>query len=247
MHIPEFVLPSEPKRKIQLRDPTVAEMIGYSDILDSFEERLKTKFLNTCQDERSFHDAKLWTVHDRAFALWWYFIHSRDHTTYNLPYTCSHCQRDHDAFYEMKDLRQMGLCELEGLPFRSADFDGKKIHVVPLSGEAAEAIEEEAMLLSTLKAQGEEQSGRYRREQERLSLLTALWQLRVPSVEASHEAPKEALNARREYIYGLSSRKYEVLLTLMCELESDMAHGFPAHMEGTRGVLGDRPTAVRDA
>ena len=65
----EFSLPSQPEKKIRLKEATVSDAIDFSGIDPDCEEQATTVFLERVQERDTYSDPRLWTGEDRRFAL----------------------------------------------------------------------------------------------------------------------------------------------------------------------------------
>lgn len=159
-----FPLPSDRKRKITFREPTVGDSLDYCDINPDMEEEAATQYLNQLQSNQPVvHDAALWSAQDRLAALWWIFVNVSTNTALQYEYPCAHCGDEHHAVIDLVEL-DATYQELKGKKFIPAELvaagrhhkitlhpiDGRGItHLQALNVERKEAID--AGLTGTIK------------------------------------------------------------------------------------------------
>lgn len=169
MLIPAFSLPSNPARKIQLREATVADAIDFADTTDGHNEEVTTLFLNRVQHKETFYDAKLWTSEDRNLALYWYWMHTTKDPEIPLSYDCEFCGKTHTWLFDMRTLAE-NYRTIEGMAERDIEFKEHKITVHPLTGGDMESLENMAMGLEAIAAESGTGSGEYRKAMAELKL-----------------------------------------------------------------------------
>lgn len=205
MMIPSFTLPSQQGVTITLREATVSDLLDFADSDPAFEEKVTTLFLNRLQDKATFVDSKEWTVEDRRFALYWYWLHTTDDAEVAIKYECGHCGKTHTF---LQDYRKIGdtYQSIKGLPERDIEIDGKRITVKPLNGGDAEIIEGMTLL-------GDGRKERAKRRIERLG--------RVANIPVAE-------------IAALTVKKFRILEASIEEALSDLQHGFEIYVDGTQ-------------
>ncbi len=143
MNIPPFSLPSNPTKKIALREATVSDALDFCDTDPNMEEHLTTVFLNRvqCVDPvHGFLDSSQWTADDRRLGLYWYWLHTTDEAITQLKYRCGHCGKSHTVAYDMRKLAE-GYKSITGKPEREFIFNGEAVLIRPLTGADVEALE----------------------------------------------------------------------------------------------------------
>jgi hypothetical protein len=160
MTLPPFSLPSEPAKKITLREATVEDCMDFAGVSRSHEEAITTLFLNRLQDKASFVDAKTWTAEDRRFGVFWYWIHTAKDPEVPTTYECGHCGKSHTY---LADYRQMttGYQPMKGLPEREITNEEEKLTVHPLNGADVEALEMAWLELELISKNHGKNSGEY--------------------------------------------------------------------------------------
>ena len=169
MTLPPFSLPSEPAKKITLREACVEDAIDFAGVSKSHEEEVTTLFLNRLQDKATFIDAKTWTREDRRFGVFWYWIHTVKDPEVPTRYDCDYCGEPHTFLADYR-LMADSYKPIKGLPERDIFLGEEKVTVRPLSGADAEALEIAYLELETIKNRFGESSGEWRKRETAIRL-----------------------------------------------------------------------------
>jgi hypothetical protein len=169
MLIPVFSLPSNPAKKIQLREATVADALDFADTADGHNEEVTTLFLNRVQHKETFYDSKLWTAEDRNLGLYWYWMHTAKDPEIPLTYDCEFCGKSHTWLFDMRTLAET-YQTIDGMAERDIEFGGHKITVHPLTGDDMESLENMAMGLDVIEEESGTKSREYRKALAELRL-----------------------------------------------------------------------------
>ena len=113
----EFSLPSQPEKKIRLKEATVSDAIDFSGIDPDCEEQATTVFLERVQERDTYSDPRLWTGEDRRFALFTYFVHTARDRSVPLKYTCGICDEEHTVDIELARIMDT-YTPIQGKAFR---------------------------------------------------------------------------------------------------------------------------------
>lgn len=148
--LPPFALPSNPTKKITLREATVLECIDFAGVDPSHEEEITTLFLNRLQDKATFIDSKIWTADDRRLGVFWYWIHTAKDTDVFTSYHCNFCNQTHSYLEDYKRIADSYL-SITGVPARDVFLDAEHLVIRPLTGEDMEAMEMLWLELGLLK------------------------------------------------------------------------------------------------
>ena len=136
----EFSLPSQPEKKIRLKEATVSDAIDFSGIDPDCEEQATTVFLERVQERDTYSDPRLWTGEDRRFALFTYFVHTARDRSVPLKYTCGICDEEHTV--DIKLARIMDTyTPIQGKAFREFVHYGHNVIVHPMLGRDLELLE----------------------------------------------------------------------------------------------------------
>lgn len=233
MMISPFSLPSNPEKKITLREATVGDAIDFADVAEDHEEELTTLFLNRLQDKATFIDAKTWTAEDRRFALYWYWLHTTKDTEIALTYECGHCGKTHTFLQDFRKLAE-AYTPIKGLPERDIEWEGERITVRPLTGIDMEILQNRTIVLRSIAGDQGETSGAYRKQAAMLRIERLLMHIDF-AVDASREDSAKRYEARRRRIIGLTTEKFSSLADLVFTTLNDLRHGL--EMEYADGSL----------
>ncbi len=214
MNLPPFALPSNPIKKITLREATVSDALDFCDADPAMEEHLTTLFLNRVQAKDGYTDAKTWTMDDRRLALYWYWVHTTEDTTADLSYACDHCGERHSLNYDMKQLSD-GYKQLKGKCEREIVWNGERVMVRPLTGDDAEALER--MRLEGVDTQG---------QKSRIRLASLVRSLVFMSVKPD----EDRIAANEKKILAFSVGQLEKISGMVAEKMAEMEHGLPTEI-----------------
>lgn len=225
--LPPFNLPSDPAKKITLREANVSDCIDFAGVTDDHEEEVTTLFLNRVQDKACYLDSATWTGEDRRFALLWYWLHTTKDPEVGHSYECSHCGASH-AFLLNYNRFFEEYQTLEGKPERDIEFDGQKIIVRPLNGADLEALE-----CMRLALEGDETSGDYKKQLSAVHLerferclefvQTETVIQKVKEVFRGHRTKPEQMKLSR--LADMPFSKFEELAELVYVKLAEMEHG----------------------
>jgi hypothetical protein len=149
MQVPPFPLPSNIKRVVYFRVPTVDDALTFAELSPEQEEMHTTQYLNQIQDTSKqsgeIFDSANWTGEDRRTALWWIFVSTREYPEITVSYQCDHCKEDHYIDINAHTLANTSTA-FDQLPEHKFDARVagrliKGIVVSPLNGKACEALE----------------------------------------------------------------------------------------------------------
>lgn len=149
MLVPPFPLPSNIKKVVYFRVPTVDDALTFAELSPEQEEMNTTQYLNQIQDTSKqggeTFDSALWTGEDRRTALWWIFISTREYPEITVSYHCEHCQEDHYVDINAHTLADTSTA-FDVLPEHTFDarVGGrlvKGVSVTPLNGKSCELLE----------------------------------------------------------------------------------------------------------
>lgn len=216
--IPPFSLPSEPQKKIVLREATVADAIDFAGIDPDHEEEVTTLFLNRLQEKEkeTYQDSATWTADDRRLALYWYWLHVTKDTTVPLTYDCHYCGKEHTYLQEFQELGN-AYQTMVGKAQREIEFAGEKFTVRPLTGAAMENMEALRMQADFTRAAAGEESGAYRK---------ALALLRLEMFILCIEG-----DGVRDKIMGMSHGLFSDLAGGVTDALAEMKHGLESVQE----------------
>ncbi|WP_035258978.1 hypothetical protein [Desulfatirhabdium butyrativorans] len=216
MNLPPFSLPSNPIKKITLREATVADALDFCDADPRLEEQLTTLFLNRVQLKDGHVDSRAWTMDDRRLALYWYWLHTVDDTSVEMSYDCDHCGNRHRISYDMRKLAD-GYQQIKGKCEREIVWNGERVMVRPLTGADAESLEQMRMM-DNADSQG-------RKSRIRLAALArCLFFLSIKPGE-------DRIDANEKKILGFSVSQLEKLSGMVAEKMLEMAHGLTTDIE----------------
>ena len=136
----EFSLPSQPEKKIRLKEATVSDAIDFSGIDPDCEEQATTVFLERVQEREIYSDPRLWTGEDRRFALFTYFVHTARDRSIPLKYTCGICGEEHTVDIELARIMDT-YTPIQGKAFREFVHYGHNVIVHPMLGRDLELLE----------------------------------------------------------------------------------------------------------
>lgn len=136
----EFSLPSQPEKKIRLKEATVSDAIDFSGIDPDCEEQATTVFLERVQERDTYSDPRLWTGEDRRFALFTYFVHTARDRSVPLKYTCGICDEEHTVDIELARIMDT-YTPIQGKAFREFVHYGHNVIVHPMLGRDLELLE----------------------------------------------------------------------------------------------------------
>ena len=234
MKIPAFQLPSNPKKIINFRTPTVQDALNFCELNPSLDESSTTSYLNDLQDIKageSNHDSGYWTGEDRRTALWWIFISSQTDTTVTYSTICSHCK---GTVYHDINLVDLGgnAVILQKEPKKEIKFESNNQSysavIKPLTGYALEHIEQLRIIRNECKTE---------KEKRKLSNEMAITEL-AHSLNDVTDQPKgnnESFEYKKQLISSMAMDSEFRPLIAMVELSlREMRHGLlTKYMDGT--------------
>jgi len=218
MNIPPFTLPSNPSKKIFLREATVSDALDFCDSDPSMEEHLTTAFLNQvqCVDPvHGFSDSGRWTADDRRLGLYWYWLHTADDAKTQLKYKCGHCGKDHVTTYDMRVLAD-GYKAIAGKPEREFVFNGEPVLIRPLTGADMEALE--MMRVAVLPDTPKKDARKIYSQIRLTALMRSLW-------FSSTGMDADRLAANEKKILAMSISDLRALTGIAAEKMTEMEHG----------------------
>ena len=136
----EFFLPSNPSRKVRLREATVSEAIDFSSVDPDCEEEATSLFLEKVQEKELYSNPRDWTGEDRRYALFQYFVYTSTFKTIPLSYECSICGKRHVQDISLSSILD-DYTPMNGESFRDFPHDGHNVVIRPLTGADLEDIE----------------------------------------------------------------------------------------------------------
>jgi len=225
--IPEISLPSNPDRRICLREATVKDVIDFTDIDQGHEEQVTTLFLNRMQDHQDRAtqlDAKMWTADDRRAILFWYWIHTAKDPSIALSYECDFCGETHSLLQDMRILGE-GYRNLDGKPERELR---NGMLVRPLTGEDMEFLERGRLSLGVAAEEHGEKSGAYRKKEAQIRLLRLL--LCLHSKEEP-ETLSRRVDATEKKILLMTTTEFGEMAEQVGDCLADMQHGLDTTMD----------------
>ena len=150
MAIQIYRLPSNPKRLVQFRAPTVDDCLANCDLNDDLDELSTTSYLNQVQ-EGEVDDCTNWTAQDRRAALWWIFVTTSEQTCIAYEYTCELCDTKHTAVIDLRELDKESLT-LTGASYIDDTLlfseEEREIRLHPFTGFAMMDMEQQGLRLS---------------------------------------------------------------------------------------------------
>jgi len=232
--IPVLQQPSQPDKKLHLQEVSVAQCIGFSEVMPEHEETLITAFLNTIQLPEYYSDASTWTVADRYTAVFWYAMHTQADTYASVPYQCPHCQKEHHHTFDMRDIAAE-YRSIQGASYREREFNGKTIQIHCLNGEDAEALQ----LMRLKRDEYAEDSPEYRAENAKIRVHEVIFRLILPNAQAADAKREES--DRTEWVMGMPESQFKKLKALVDSCESEMMHGVPLALNNGKFSLKSPP------
>ena len=229
----EFSLPSQPEKKIRLKEATVSDAIDFSGIDPDCEEQATTVFLERVQERDTYSDPRLWTGEDRRFALFTYFVHTARDRSVPLKYTCGICDEEHTV--DIKLARIMDTyTPIQGKAFREFVHYGHNVIVHPMLGRdlelletyrydlrlTEEKLENDGLTASELRQLTEE----VRMKRVRMGLFRIMCCIDLPFLDAN--APPESRRPQvEEYIKQLPAGVFGEFFQNVQEKLREMRHG----------------------
>lgn len=190
--IPDFPLPSDIKKVISFRVPTVRDCMMLADLNPEQDEAATTIFLNNQQDKDKqngvIHDSLEWTGEDRRTALWWIYIATHDDTKLSYKFVID----DEDRYIDI-DLKNLGdtattlsIAPQVPITFKAGSEEHTAV-VKPLNGYALEQIE--ATVLQ--RDQFDVSSTQYRKLSNKIAMQEIIYSLSVDSEPEDKEKSEE--------------------------------------------------------
>ena len=229
----EFSLPSQPEKKIRLKEATVSDAIDFSGIDPDCEEQATTVFLERVQERDTSSDPRLWTGEDRRFALFTYFVHTARDRSVPLKYTCGICDEEHTV--DIKLARIMDTyTPIQGKAFREFVHYGHNVIVHPMLGRdlelletyrydlrlTEEKLENDGLTASELRQLTEE----VRMKRVRMGLFRIMCCIDLPFLDAN-ATPESRRPQVEEYIKQLPAGVFGEFFQNVQEKLREMRHG----------------------
>ena len=229
----EFSLPSQPEKKIRLKEATVSDAIDFSGIDPDCEEQATTVFLARVQERDTYSDPRLWTGEDRRFALFTYFVHTARDRSVPLKYTCGICDEEHTV--DIKLARIMDTyTPIQGKAFREFVHYGHNVIVHPMLGRdlelletyrydlrlTEEKLENDGLTASELRQLTEE----VRMKRVRMGLFRIMCCIDLPFLDAN-ATPESRRPQVEEYIKQLPAGVFGEFFQNVQEKLREMRHG----------------------
>ena len=248
--IPPFSRPSDPSKKVTLREATVSDCLDFAGVDAGHEEEVTTLFLNRVQDKATFTDSRTWTGEERRLALFWYWLHTSKDFEVVLSYLCQHCGEKHQFIQDFRNMAE-GYTEIQGMAEREFEFKGDTWIVRPINGAGMETLE---LMQLGLDSIGDEKSGAYRKQEAliRLARLELSVDFKKPDslIEKASilfkrkgkpedtEAEKtQYLAAKRKKLTAMLSTEFEEFASIVMDKLAEMKHGLESETEDGRITL----------
>lgn len=229
----EFSLPSQPEKKIRLKEATVSDAIDFSGIDPDCEEQATTVFLERVQERDTYSDPRLWTGEDRRFALFTYFVHTARDRSVPLKYTCGICDEEHTVDIELARIMDT-YTPIQGKAFREFVHYGHNVIVHPMLGRdlelletyrydlrlTEEKLENDGLTASELRQLTEE----VRMKRVRMGLFRVMCCIDLPFLDAN-ATPESRRPQVEEYIKQLTAGVFGEFFQNVQEKLREMRHG----------------------
>ncbi len=229
----EFSLPSQPEKKIRLKEATVSDAIDFSGIDPDCEEQATTVFLERVQERDTYSDPRLWTGEDRRFALFTYFVHTARDRSVPLKYTCGICDEEHTVDIELARIMDT-YTPIQGKAFREFVHYGHNVIVHPMLGRdlelletyrydlrlTEEKLENDGLTASELRQLTEE----VRMKRVRMGLFRVMCCIDLPFLDAN-ASPESRRPQVEEYIKQLPAGVFGEFFQNVQEKLREMRHG----------------------
>ena len=229
----EFSLPSQPEKKIRLKEATVSDAIDFSGIDPECEEQATTVFLERVQERDTYSDPRLWTGEDRRFALFTYFVHTARDRSVPLKYTCGICDEEHTVDIELARIMDT-YTPIQGKAFREFVHYGHNVIVHPMLGRdlelletyrydlrlTEEKLENDGLTASELRQLTEE----VRMKRVRMGLFRVMCCIDLPFLDAN-ATPESRRPQVEEYIKQLPAGVFGEFFQNVQEKLREMRHG----------------------
>lgn len=229
----EFSLPSQPEKKIRLKEATVSDAIDFSGIDPDCEEQATTVFLERVQERDTYSDPRLWTGEDRRFALFTYFVHTARDRSVPLKYTCGICDEEHTVDIELARIMDT-YTPIQGKAFREFVHYGHNVIVHPMLGRDLELLEtyrydlrltedkleNDGLTASELRQLTEE----VRMKRVRMGLFRVMCCIDLPFLDAN-ATPESRRPQVEEYIKQLPAGVFGEFFQNVQEKLREMRHG----------------------
>lgn len=229
----EFYLPSQPEKKIRLKEATVSDAIDFSGIDPDCEEQATTVFLERVQERDTYSDPRLWTGEDRRFALFTYFVHTARDRSVPLKYTCGICDEEHTVDIELARIMDT-YTPIQGKAFREFVHYGHNVIVHPMLGRDLELLEtyrydlrltedkleNDGLTASELRQLTEE----VRMKRVRMGLFRVMCCIDLPFLDAN-ATPESRRPQVEEYIKQLPAGVFGEFFQNVQEKLREMRHG----------------------
>jgi hypothetical protein len=228
MNIPPFSLPSNPIKKIAMREATVLDALDFCDIDPDMEEALTTLFLDRVQlPGDGFFGSKLWTADDRRLGLYWYWLHTVSDTEARFSYDCGHCDKTHEIRYDMRKLAD-GYKSISRKAVREFEFNGEAITIRPLTGADMEALE--LMRRAILPGMAKKDAIKLHSTIRLAALMRVLW-------FSSVGIDEDRLIANEKKILSMSMTDLKSLTDIVAEKNAEMEHGLESVIDNDNGRI----------
>jgi len=243
----EFTLPSDPSKKVRLREATVAEAIDFSSIDPDCEEEATSLFLEKVQEKDKYSDPREWTGEDRRYALFQYFVNTSTFKDIPLTYECSICGKQHTQDILLSRILD-DYTPMDGAPFRDFPLEGHNVIVHPLTGADLEDIEKYRYDLLLSEQNLEENRGKVssaelkrmeaevRAKHVRMAMLRVICCIDMPYLDESG-TPKSRRRAVSEKLQNMPASEFKDFMERVEKALVEMRHGLRTAYVGGRLVL----------
>jgi len=225
--IPPLQLPSDPKRKIRLREATVNDCIEIAGADPDHEEEVTTAFLGRVL-ETPGEDPLKWTAEDRRLAIYWYWLHTARDIEIPVDYECPFCHGNHVYLQDGRDIAAEAV-DLEGPAFREFEHSGETVRIVPLSGAAAEDLEVSRIGRKVLEDEGKHAERRRAEVMDRIDYLAMVLRFK----DCDQENAKD-FDTRKSRLLRMGKGEFKELAAKAQQAMDSMAHGLRTVYEAGR-------------
>jgi len=216
-----FDLPSNTKKTVKFREPTVDDCMAFCDLNIELEERSTTEYLNALQGD-NYDDSINWTGDDRRMALWWIFINTHQDLDLTYNYHCQHCDEEHYFNVNMVQLDNT-VKTLDRKPVEVVktliNDELVPITVSPLNGRALQYIEQ----VHIEALQFDKESSDYAKAVAYMRMLEVVLSFKLANEPLDWE---EAIDYRLAIVKGLRQEKeFKPLVAKIKIALQDLEHG----------------------
>lgn len=229
----EFEQPSNPKRKAQFREYTVADAMKLASVNRKLTEKFTSSFLKEMQCGEDIIDPLYeMSEQDRATLVFQYGLTVMSSEQLDQPATfelegCSVCGKNHDIDVSVNEFRRKVRIKKDGKPKEiETTFEEQKLLITPLLGIHLEDLEKFDLQLERIKQKEGAESENYlklfaqRREYHLLSQLTL-------SDHKTREdlTDEQKAEADKKWLYSLKANQLEPLENLIGSKQELLQHG----------------------